>query len=639
VGVTGLLSLTPASPAQTAPGTPDNVTSPNVSHIGSFKPVGDGVGARIIGNRMFVTSTTHLSVLDITTPETPKVIGTFTLDVEFENEDVPTNGKILGISASTFGVNCSTPSALGSGCLNLYDVSGTTPTLIKSVMGAGNHTQDCVLDCTYFYGSEGTIVDARDPKNAKVIPENWMTIAEEQGVAFEGSGHDVTEVANGYIVTATQPILLMSLLEKDGGSPTKPKVISQGNNEDGRFIHSTLWPNKGKDKFILIGGETVLNAQQCSDTSAAFMVWDASKLVDAKGDYVPNATWELRDEVRMRNGTFTDSFNPYNVFGCSVHWFNEHPTFKDGGLVAVSAYEHGTRLYQVTPEGKLVEQGFALPAAGAASAPYWAPNGKVFYTIDYQRGMDIWSYTGDTYVPDPKTGKVPPPAPGTTPGTNGAPSPEPAQCASAAGFKNAGATPAGKGVRFDVERREEQKFTVDVFQQSAGKTVVKERLVARFKNKSAGFTWNGKDRKKRALKNGNYFVRFTMKLKNGATDVRRVTLSRKGGKFRKAKDFYQRVDCGIFKSLKLSSSVFGSRKRVPLGISYKLELPARSVTIKALVGKKTVKTFKGKGTKGKTFRFSLPAKAVRAGRAVKVLVTVDRGGTPPVSVTLHAKRL
>jgi hypothetical protein len=65
----------------------------------------------------------------------------------------------------------------------------------------------------------------------------------------------------------------------------------------------------------------------------------------------------------------------------------------------VSEYEHGTRLYQISGDGKITEQGFALPIGGATSAPHWAQSGKVFYTVDYQRGMDIWRYSGDTYVP------------------------------------------------------------------------------------------------------------------------------------------------------------------------------------------------------------------------------------------------
>ena len=116
--------LAPAAGAQ-GPITPggDVVTSDNVEHLGTFRQLGDGVGARVIGNILYATSTTGLFVFDITDPAKPKQLGTMTADVEFENEDVPTNGKILGISASTFGVNCPSGEEV-AGCLT----STTCPT-------------------------------------------------------------------------------------------------------------------------------------------------------------------------------------------------------------------------------------------------------------------------------------------------------------------------------------------------------------------------------------------------------------------------------------------------------------------------------------------------------------------------------
>ena len=413
LSLAALAALATAAPAQAQNGPGgDSVVSDNVEHVGNFRPMADGVGARIIGNTMYATSTHGLLIFDISDPENPKQLGSTTLDVEFENEDVPTNGKILGISASTFGINCG--SEAPGGCLNLYDVTDPeNVTLIKTVEGISAHTAECVLDCTWFYGSEGQIVDARDPKNAKTIEATWTEVASEQG--FEsGSPHDVTEIAPGMVLTSSNPMLLMSLRPEHGGAPDRPVVLASGETEDQRFVHSNLWPREGKDKLVLVGGETVLGplggGGPCSDTSAAFMTWDASKVRDGSGGFARNTTFSLVDEVRPFNGNYADGGHPHDAFGCSVHWFDDHPTWRNGGLVAVSAYEHGTRLFKVTPEGKISEEGFALPIAGAASAPYWAPDGKVFYTMDYQRGMDIWRYNGDTFqgpADDAKPGDAP----------------------------------------------------------------------------------------------------------------------------------------------------------------------------------------------------------------------------------------
>jgi hypothetical protein len=635
----GLALCAPAVPAQTSG---DSVTSDNVEFVKNIREVGDGVGATVVGNTLFVTSTTHLTVYDVTDAENPVRTGVFTMNIEFENEEVPTNGKILGISGANFCVVPDTTNpqagATGSGpsCLSIYDVSDPANVkLLSNVAGAGDHTATCLLECTYFYGSSGTIVDARDPANAKMLSENWIDALDKRYGA-EFYCHHQREIQPGILLGACTQAPIISVRPEDGGSITNPAVISFNKApEAAPGYHSGRWPRNGRDRFVMLGSET--NAHpSCDDEAAPFQIWDAARARSgpAPFSFPVDQPFTLVDEFRPTNGTYTDGRNPYNALGCSVHWFEEHPTFRDGGLVAVATYENGTRFLQVSPEGRMTEQGFFQPLAGSTSAPHWHPNGKVAYLIDYTRGVDVVRWTGDTYVP--VNGEVVP-TPGATPGTAGKPGPP--GCASAAGFKSTKVTPKGKKVAFGVERRESQPFSVDVFQQSQGSTVVKERLVARFRNKTEGFVWNGKDIKKRSLKNGFYFVRFTMRQANGQRDVRRATLERRGGKFRRAPDFYQRVDCGIFKSLKLSSSVFGGRKRVDLGIAYRLNVPAKSVKVAVRVGNTTIKTLSGKGTPNKTVRFRIRSSEVRKGKQVKVVVTPDRAGQATATYTLVARRI
>jgi hypothetical protein len=112
-------------------------------------------------------------------------------------------------------------------------------------------------------------------------------------------------------------------------------------------------------------------------------------------------TFTFADEVRPKAGTYTDGNPPDGTFhlGCSTHWFEPHPTFRDGGLVALASYENGTRFEQVAPDGKITERGFFMPIDGATSAPHWAPDGRTVYAIDYQRGIDVLRYEGPLYVP------------------------------------------------------------------------------------------------------------------------------------------------------------------------------------------------------------------------------------------------
>jgi hypothetical protein len=635
-----LLALAAVVPAASAQTTGDSVQSDNVEHVGNLREVGTGVGATIVGDKMFVTSTHALVIYDIkTNPAEPQMLGAFTLDVQFENEEVPTNGKILGISSDTFCVVVDPGGIQNSGgsCLAIYDVSDPENVkLLTNIPDAGDHTSACALDCTWMYGSAGSIIDLRDPAKGKKLDVSWYDALTEQGWEQSKSCHHVREIVPGVMLGSCQPLVLMSIRPEDGGTPERPALLSIGSNDDDRFIHSSRWPRAGKDKFVLVGGEA--NAQpQCSDTVSAFMTWDGTKANgNGTGNFVKGSVMSLIDEVRPINGNIQDGQSAYNVLGCSVHWFEEHPTFNNGGLVALAEYENGTRFEQIEPGGKIVEQGYFLPTSGSTSAPHWNPfDPTIVYAVDYTRGVDVLRWKGDTYAPNASGEVVHDPS--KVPGTGGK-QPNASACASAAGFNSAKVAPKGKTVTFKVNRREKHPFTVDVFQQTQGRKVIGNRLVARFKNKKKTFTWNGKDRKGRRLGRGNYFVRFTMKTSSGARDTRRATL-KYSGSFRNAPDFYQRVDCGAFKSLKLSSSAFGGTTNKKLGLAYRLAIPVKDVTVQFKLGSKVIKKFTGKGDPNRTYRTSLPAKKVKRGKTVKVVITANRPGAASPRITLAANKL
>src|SRR3712207_8289264 len=54
----------------------------------------------------------------------------------------------------------------------------------------------------------------------------------------------------------------------------------------------------------------------------------------------------------------SDGNPPTQILGCSAHWFEEHPTFRNGGLTALAEYEQGTRFLQVTSAGKIRQLGY-----------------------------------------------------------------------------------------------------------------------------------------------------------------------------------------------------------------------------------------------------------------------------------------
>src|SRR4051812_15099349 len=415
--LTTLLLLVAAAPAAAAPALPDAVMSPNVEYLGSIKQdVGLTTGAKIVGDRMFVTSGKDISIYDISDPATPKPMGAMKTNIAWENEEVPTNGKVLAVASDFYsvGVPECVAALAADGCVQLFDVRD--PANIKQVgtVPIANHTAECVLDCQYFYGRAGTIIDARGVLDGTppTVVGNWIDELRAQGVD-EHSCHHIREIRPGILLTACQPFTAISVNAEDGGSPEHPKVLYTG--EAAKFVHSARWPRDGADKFVLIGGEQNFTGR-CERNNSEFSVYSADQVLAGQSTAFQGP---LAQVPPAGNGVYADGKPVAGALGCSVHWFQEHPSFADGGLVAISEYEDGVRFLQITPDGAIKEQGFFLSLGSSSSSPKWAGKDDVLYSIDYQRGIDILRWKGEHYVPGTsETGRVrgtdgvtPPPAP------------------------------------------------------------------------------------------------------------------------------------------------------------------------------------------------------------------------------------
>ena len=364
----------------------------------------DSSGARKLGNYFYITTGRDLVIYDVSTPEDPQQVGELTLPLPempaFPEEDVDTNGSILLVE--------------NQDTLFVIDVSDkANPTVMSQVDDAATHTITCVDDCSYAYGNNGKIFDLRDPENPVLTATNWQTAAPVE------SSHDVTEVAPGVILTASQPMHLLDARM----TPANPTVMRSSSEEDGRFVHATRWPRAAQDKFMLVGGEDV--GPGCSGSeSATFSTWDADTFTEV-------------DEYRIipdASGT-TAPDSSY-----CTHWFQEHPNYRDGGLMAISWYEHGTRFLRIGSDGQISEEGFFLPTGapvvGQASAAYWISD-RVVYVADYLRGLDVLRFTGDVSAPGDGNG-----SPGGDPGATGS---------GPTGGGASGGTPSPRG-RDDINR-------------------------------------------------------------------------------------------------------------------------------------------------------------------------------------------
>ncbi|MEA2468070.1 MAG: hypothetical protein QOJ57_2196, partial [Thermoleophilaceae bacterium] len=521
------------------------------------------------------------------------------------------------------------------------------------ILNAGDHTSTCVLDCTFFYGSSGSITDAQgvlDGVQAKKVG-NWQdspTIPDFNGPAKSGKFlngcHNLTEIRPGILMAACQPFLILSVRAEDGGTVLQPKVLASGTNPDKRFIHGNHWPRAGADKFALVGGEHNFQPNcnpPIEDEIGAFTTWDASH-----ANLDGNFSGPL-DEYRPTNGSYLDSNPPAQILGCSVHWFDEHPTFHDGGLVALATYENGTRFLQIGSDGKITEQGYFVPLGGSTSAPHWAPgNSDVVYAVDYERGLDVLKYSGEHYVPGA------PPEPDRVKGTEGppaegSPAAPPAEgssapvCKASAGFLKVGARPfnrvdngqPSRGLKFSVSRRTKRPFEVAVVQQARGRHLTRNRTVARFKGRTKSFRWAalGAD-------DGWYVVRFRMPLDGGDSDIRRVSVRSVGGRFVRRPASYLADNCGALRSFKLQRPVFGGARQRGLKISYSLPRGVDRVRLIATAHGKVLRHFKGTGADaGQMYNLLLPARGIARGTDVSVRITIVRAGSRQSAVLVSRR--
>jgi hypothetical protein len=358
-------------PAGAGP-TPGGFTTDNVEYV-RFVPFeqSTSTGLTIQGKYMYLTSWKNISVYDISDPADPQLLDTEPLGFKFENENVALSpdGDTLLFSES-----------LPLDVLHVWNVEDKTNIQqIAELEGAGDHTTTCILKCKWAYGSDGTIVDLRNPAKPKLAAARDSKKSWHARTRLQGGGHDVEEFRNGFLITSPISAPFQWL---DVRKPLRPKVLGQGRNPDpqGFLFHSGLWPNKGRARFVLMQGERNFNPR-CSDSNGPFMTFDSRGVRRHK-------SFKLADTYRLGNGTYQDGKPAANGLGCSAHWFDEHPKYRNGGLVALGYYEHGTRFLDIKRNGKIKEVGWFLPYGGSTSAAYWV-NKDIVYAVDYTRGLDI----------------------------------------------------------------------------------------------------------------------------------------------------------------------------------------------------------------------------------------------------------
>lgn len=359
-------SVASASPLVEGEPGPGYFATDNVEFVTHVPFNNDSAGGKLVDDYFYVTSSRALLIYDVSDPVAPAIVGVLPLiqTPYFAEEDPDGNGEILLVGGL-------------DGVLNVISVEDkTNPQIIGKLPGGDAHTTSCVLDCKWAYNDSGEIIDLRDPTDPKIVG-NW-----KEGTAV-GSSHDVTEVAPGFVMTSSTPMLLLDLRK----NPAKPKIIASVGGTDPRYIHANVWPGKMKDKFLLVQAETTSGVSTCGgEDDGSFMTFDATR-------WKKTHSFTMIDELRYATGLPTEGRMPYGTY--CAHWFDVHPSYRNGGLLAMAFYENGTHFLDIDSKGKISEAGYFVPLAGSVSADYWI-NDEIVYAVDYNRGIDILRYTGKT---------------------------------------------------------------------------------------------------------------------------------------------------------------------------------------------------------------------------------------------------
>jgi hypothetical protein len=168
---------------------PGYIKTDNVEHVLTLPIDTDSIGARVFEKNFYLRTAKGVTIYDTSNPAlpTPKGFVAVPATPNQERENIDTNGEILVTGQSIDGI------------LYVIDVKNkTTPTILSVLRGGADHTNTCVLDCTFVYGSEGTIVDLTTPATPKLVTPGWFGNGQEaRDIEGVTGSHDVTEVAPG----------------------------------------------------------------------------------------------------------------------------------------------------------------------------------------------------------------------------------------------------------------------------------------------------------------------------------------------------------------------------------------------------------------------------------------------------------
>jgi hypothetical protein len=361
-----LAGLAPAASAQALE------VSPGVSHLRTVPEPGI-ISARAVGNLLYVSALSGVSIYDVSDPRRPARIGRLELP-NAQNEDVDVGNGIMLISDDPYA---------GRGVLHVLDVrdprnprvlsrySTWAPGLLDGLLagpkrrGGIGHTATCIQGCRWAWlaGSpEGIeVVDLRNPARPRFAGK---VRARHAGGGF--GTHDVQVDAQGLAWVAGSS----GTAAYDVTDPVHPRLRVHTNRRGG----FGPWNDVIHHNSLRISDRTLLVTEE-----------DLRPGCRRAGTF---QTWAIgRDGVARPLDRFGVERERGARIVCSAHYFDHRD-----GLVAAGFFEQGVRFLRVDNPRRITQVGYykADPAMvwGAMYAPA-DPAGEVVYVVDHAKGIDV----------------------------------------------------------------------------------------------------------------------------------------------------------------------------------------------------------------------------------------------------------
>jgi len=348
-------------------------------------------GGKLVGKHYYMTDPRGVYIYDASDPAAPVVLGQLLAaqigtGAALAQEEPDTNGKILLVNA----YNPQGPAGpTGTNSLLVVDVKDKSAPTIISAINVSDHTWSCILDCRYAIGRTGHVLDLRDPKKPEEVG-NWREVT---GVT--SYVHDFEEVSPGRVIASGQPSFYVNFR-----NPLKPRLVASIESEFHSLgYHGADWPRKGKDPLLVMGAEvapagaTNTAGSDCTDESVhAVATYDTTAVIIGERAGKKGAPFRKLEEWRVSGrGAYADGNAPAHTLYCG-HWFDAHPKWKSGGLLALAHYDWGTRFLEIDRKGGIKEIGWFQPVRGYTASAKWIDN-EVVYVHDYARGLEILRFT------------------------------------------------------------------------------------------------------------------------------------------------------------------------------------------------------------------------------------------------------